>query len=246
MKTMKFIFLHKLIKPSRLTGTKTPAAPKTQSAPGAASLPKKMSSGPAKRSKGISPQVPEKAKSIPRHADKVVPSRQTGTKTPAAARTPSPPRASTTPKKMSSQVPKIPKSILRHADKAIAFVPWLVSGAKELLNQNKFVSSVSITIPSKDKNGELIDPALIDKWSESTQRKLSEWFGGYVSADKKGGWINEADDLVREDVIVCESEATPKAVRKHKKQMAELAKQLKTELNQESVTYKIGEQRCFI
>lgn len=92
----------------------------------------------------------------------------------------------------------------------------------------------SVTVPSVDKNGNLIDQ---DAAVKVVLIKMSELFGGATATQSKGAWIDADGRLVVEDVvqITSYSDRTDAAIRAD---LEQFAYQLQQDLQQDAVAYE--------
>jgi len=103
---------------------------------------------------------------------------------------------------------------------------------------------VKIYIPSTNGN----DPITKDEhnaWVDKSMTKFSKMFGGATAVDGKGAWVDDNDNLIKEDVTIVYSFAQ-KLNNTSIDQVVEYAKEVKESLHQSSVSVEVNGKMYFI
>ena len=95
----------------------------------------------------------------------------------------------------------------------------------------------TITVPTKDRLGEMIRPELRKKVLEDTIRDVINLTGGCTTFEGKGHWTNKSGRLISEKVTKVETYCD----REHFRiELMTIASKLKETLNQEAVFITTG------
>jgi len=103
----------------------------------------------------------------------------------------------------------------------------------------KMDKKIAVYVPSIDKNGNKIDVSMREYMITDILFVLSNLFGGSTEYSAKGHYLNKEKKMVSEDVTVIVS-FTDTLDDFDKRMVRELAKEIKAELNQESVAIEFN------
>lgn len=109
---------------------------------------------------------------------------------------------------------------------------------------------------SLDHNIKLYVPSTVNVNEEATNTQyeyvdkglklFSERFGGSTQSSAIGVWSSVDKGLVKENVIIVESYASAEAVDAHLLEVVEFAREMKREMNQESVALEYDNKLYFV
>jgi len=111
-----------------------------------------------------------------------------------------------------------------------------------ILDKGKKFTAVSITIPSKDREGCELG-GIREHMLRFAQSSFIEFFGGYTTTEGMGGWYSErygAEMQERVSIVTAYSTGEVGYV-----VVQRLAERIKAELEQDSVMFTIGDQLHF-
>lgn len=97
------------------------------------------------------------------------------------------------------------------------------------------VYEFSLVVPSEDKDGNLIDKRIrqrVLKWVETC---FCDIWGGVTVTEGKGGWVDNHNTIVHEDVTVVSAIAEVGSIEKHKEYLLDMAECVKRDLEQNAV-----------
>jgi hypothetical protein len=103
---------------------------------------------------------------------------------------------------------------------------------------------VKIYIPSTNGN-QLINKEEHDAWVDKSMTKFSKMFGGATAVDGKGAWVDDNDNLIKEDVTIVYSFAQ-NLNNSSIDQVVEYAKEIKDTLHQTSVSVEVNGKMYFV
>ncbi|TWE05994.1 uncharacterized protein DUF3574 [Neobacillus bataviensis] len=103
---------------------------------------------------------------------------------------------------------------------------------------------VKIYIPSTNGN-EHITKEEHDSWVDKSMTKFSKMFGGATAVDGKGAWVDDNDNLIKEDVTIVYSFAQ-KLNNSSIDQVVQYAKEVKETLHQSSVSVEVNGKMYFV
>ncbi|WP_256358463.1 DUF3574 domain-containing protein [Bacillus sp. sid0103] len=103
---------------------------------------------------------------------------------------------------------------------------------------------VKIYIPSTN-GSEPISKDEHDKWVDNAMTTFSKMFGGATAEDGKGAWVDEEDNLIKEDVTIVYSFAQ-KLNNSTIDDVVNYAKKIKETLHQSSVSIEVNGKMYFV
>ncbi|MBV7508712.1 DUF3574 domain-containing protein [Bacillus sp. sid0103] len=84
-----------------------------------------------------------------------------------------------------------------------------------------------------------------DKWVDNAMTTFSKMFGGATAEDGKGAWVDEEDNLIKEDVTIVYSFAQ-KLNNSTIDDVVNYAKKIKETLHQSSVSIEVNGKMYFV
>jgi len=113
----------------------------------------------------------------------------------------------------------------------------------ELKNYFSLDHNIKLYIPSTKEVDKKIDTS---NYQKEALRIFSSLFGGATSYEAIGAWASEKHGLITEEVLIVESYATKKAIKKGLARVIKLALKIKKELKQEAVSLEYNGKLYFI
>lgn len=103
---------------------------------------------------------------------------------------------------------------------------------------------VKIYIPSTN-GGEPISKEEHEKWVDNAMTTFSKMFGGATAVDGNGAWVDEDDNLIKEDITIVYSFAQ-KLNNSNIDDVVNYAKEIKETLHQSSVSIEVNGKMYFV
>ncbi len=98
-------------------------------------------------------------------------------------------------------------------------------------------NKVRLYVPSKDRRGKRVKNR---KAVAEVEALFARSFGGCTRWQGVGTYVSAADRLIKEEVVIVESNATDEELKTHLPALRALAEKMKVDLNQEAVALEIN------